>query len=387
MKPLQGGMFVQYRDFGKTGVKCSILGFGAMRLPVLNNDESQIDEQEAIRMIRYAIDNGVNYVDTAYPYHRGKSEIVVGKALKDGYREKVFLATKSPVWQVEKPEDFDRYLDEQLNKLQTDHVDMYLMHALNRQRWEKIKSLKFYEFFERAKAQGKIKFAGFSFHDKYPVFKEIVDGYDGWDFCQIQLNYMDVDYQAGFRGLKYAASKGLPVVIMEPLKGGKLAKLPDKARKILNRHPQQWSDVEWALRWLANFSEVAVILSGMSTFEQVRQNVEIAQRLTVGNLSENELQLIQEVKRTLESYAVINCTECGYCMPCPNGVDIPGNFRVYNETIMFEDFEGGKGIYRWFQSQKIAASFCTKCGECLSKCPQGLEIPSLMEKVHSELGA
>ncbi|MGB9790137.1 MAG: aldo/keto reductase [Thermotoga caldifontis] len=378
---------MQYRDFGKTGVRCSILGFGAMRLPVLNNDESQIDEQEAIRMIRYAIDNGVNYVDTAYPYHRGKSEVIVGKALKDGYRQKVFLATKSPVWQVEKPEDFDRYLDEQLNKLQTDHIDMYLMHALNEQRWEKIKSLKFYEFFERAKAQGKIKFAGFSFHDKYPVFKEIVDGYDSWDFCQIQLNYMDVDYQAGLRGLKYAASKGLPVVIMEPLKGGKLAKLPDKARKILNRHTQRWSDVEWAFRWLANFSEVAVILSGMSTLEQVRQNVEIAQRLTVGNLSESELQLIEEVKRTLESYAVINCTECGYCMPCPSGVDIPGNFRVYNETIMFEDFEGGKGIYRWFQSQKIAASFCTKCGECLSKCPQGLEIPSLMEKVHSELGA
>ncbi|MBC7123004.1 MAG: aldo/keto reductase [Pseudothermotoga sp.] len=374
-----------YREFGKTELQCSILGFGAMRLPVLNNDESQIDEEHAIRMIRYAIDHGVNYVDTAYPYHRGMSEILVGKALKDGYREKVFLATKSPVWQVEKHEDFYKFLDEQLEKLQTDHIDMYLMHALSEGRWEKIKNLRFYDFVERAKAQGKIRFIGFSFHDKYPVFKRIIDEYDGWDFCQIQLNYMDVDYQAGLRGLKYAASKGLPVVIMEPLKGGKLARLPKKARKILDETGKNWSDVEWALRWLANFPEVNVILSGMSSFEQVKENIEIAQRLHPNNLTEEQLKVIEQVRKTLESYAVINCTECGYCMPCPNGVDIPGNFRVYNETIMFEDFEGGRGTYAWFESRKVSASFCTECGECLAKCPQKLDIPRLMKKIHAEL--
>lgn len=274
---------MQYRDFGKTGVKTSILGFGAMRLPIVGEDVSQIDEEKAIEMIRYAIEHGVNYVDTAYPYHMGNSEKIVGKALKDGYREKVFLATKSPVWQVERHEDFERFLDQQLEKLQTDHVDMYLMHALDKERWEKIKALRFFEFFERAKAQRKIRFAGFSFHDKYPIFKEIVDGYDGWDFCQIQLNYMDVNYQAGVRGLKYAASKGLAVVIMEPLKGGKLAKLPQKVQDILKRSGKNWSAVEWSLRWLGNFPEVSVILSGMSTLEHVKENVEIMKNVIPNN--------------------------------------------------------------------------------------------------------
>ena len=176
---------MQYRSF--KNVRCSILGFGAMRLPTLNNDDSQIDEDKAIEMIRYAIDHGVNYVDTAYPYHRGKSEILVGKALKDGYREKVFLATKSPVWQVEKHDDFYKFLDEQLKKLQTDHIDRYLMHALSEERWEKIKSLRFDKFFERAKTEGKVRFAGFSSHDKYPIFKRVIDELEGWDFCQIQI--------------------------------------------------------------------------------------------------------------------------------------------------------------------------------------------------------
>ncbi|HEY8541207.1 MAG TPA: aldo/keto reductase [Pseudothermotoga sp.] len=373
---------MQYRDFGKTGIKTSLLGFGAMRLPILNNDESQINEERAIEMIRYSIDHGVNYVDTAYPYHRGNSEKVVGKALKDGYREKVFLATKSPVWQVEKYEDFDRFLDEQLKKLQTDHIDMYLMHALNKERWQKIKDLRFFEFFEKAKKQGKIRFAGFSFHDKYPIFKEIVDGYD-WDFCQIQLNYMDINYQAGLRGLIYASEK-MPVVIMEPLKGGKLAKLPNRAMDILKRNGKNWSAVEWSLRWLGNFPQVSVILSGMSTIEQAKENIQIMSQVTPNNLTHDDLELIEETRKTLESFAVINCTECGYCMPCPNGVNIPGNFRLYNETIMFEDIEGGMGTYRWFESQKMSASFCIECGECLSKCPQKLEIPSLLKRVHSE---
>lgn len=376
---------MQYREFGKTGVKVSILGFGAMRLPILNNDESQIDEEKAVEMIRYAIDHGVNYVDSAYPYHRGNSEKVVGKALRDGYREKVFLATKSPVWQVEKHEDFERFFDEQLGKLQTDHIDMYLMHALNKERWEKIKSLRFFEFFERAKSQGKVRFAGFSFHDKYPVFKEIVDGYDGWDFCQIQLNYMDINYQAGLSGLKYAASKGLAVVIMEPLKGGKLAAFPTKVMNVLKKSGKDWSAVEWSFRWLGNSPQVSVILSGMSTLDQVKQNVQIMSQVTPNSLTENDLRLIEEVRKTLESFAVVNCTECGYCMPCPNGVNIPGNFRLYNETVMFEDMERGKGEYKWFESQKMSAAFCTECGQCLSKCPQKLQIPSLLKKVHKEL--
>lgn len=375
---------MQYRKFGKTSVNCSVLGFGAMRLPILNNDDSQIDEEKAIEMIRYAIDHGVNYVDTAYPYHRGKSEIVVGKALKDGFRDKIFLATKSPVWQVERYEDFERFLDEQLEKLQTDHIDMYLMHALNNERWEKIKALGFSQFLEKAKAQGKIRFVGFSFHDKYPIFKQIVDEYNYWDFCQIQLNYMDINYQAGLKGLNYASSKGMAVVIMEPLKGGKLAKLPDRVMDILNRNGKGWSAAEWSLRWLGNFPQVSVILSGMSSLEQVRENVKIADYLAQNALTKEDLELIEEVRKTLQSFAVINCTECGYCMPCPNGVDIPANFRLYNEAVMFENIQDAKGTYKWFESQKISASFCVECGQCLSKCPQKLEIPSLLKRVHRE---
>jgi hypothetical protein len=256
------------------------------------------------------------------------------------------------------------------------------MHALNKERWQKIRDLRFFEFFEMAKKQGKIRFAGFSFHDKYSVFKEIVDNYN-WDFCQIQLNYMDINYQAGLRGLMYASEK-MPVVIMEPLKGGKLARLPDRAMNILKRNGKNWSAVEWSLRWLGNFPQVSVILSGMSTLDQVKENIDIAGRVTVNNLTEDDLKLIEETRKALESFAVINCTECNYCMPCPNGVNIPGNFRLYNETIMFEDIEGGKGTYRWFESQKMSASFCIECGECLSKCPQKLEIPSLLKRVHSE---
>jgi len=376
---------MHYRKFGKTDFDVSVLGFGAMRMPVLNNDESQIDETKAIEMIRYAIDKGVNYVDTAYPYHRGSSEKVVGKALLNGYRNKVFLATKSPVWQVDKFEDFERFLDEQLEKLQADHIDMYLMHALNAERWEKIKALRFFEFFDRAKASGKIRLVGFSFHDKYPTFKKIIDEYSEWDFCQIQLNYMDINYQAGLRGLQYASSKGLAVVIMEPLKGGKLARLPDRAMKVLNRNGKNWSAVEWSFRWLANFPEVSVILSGMSTFEQVKENIEIAEQMTPNNLSKSDLQLIEELRNVLESYAVINCTECGYCMPCPSGVNIPGNFRLYNEAIMFEDIQMSKGEYAWFTTQKMSAAFCTECGQCLSKCPQKLQIPDLLKKVHADL--
>lgn len=376
---------MEYRNFGKTGVKTSLLGFGAMRLPVLDNDSGKIDEEKAIHMLRYAIDNGVNYVDTAYPYHRGNSEVVVGKALKNGYREKVFLATKSPVWLIEKHEDFERYFFEQLKRLDTDRVDMYLLHALNEKRWEKLKELRAFDFLEKMKVAGRVRFVGFSFHDKYVVFKRIVDEYDGWDFCQIQLNYMDTNYQAGLRGLKYAASKGLGVVIMEPLKGGKLARLPERALSVFRRVRREWPAVEWAFRWLASHPEVSVILSGMSTLEQVRENIEIFSRISSTPLAREEFDAVDEVKKILESAIIINCTECGYCMPCPNGVDIPGNFRLYNEMKMFEDVEGAKGIYRWFENEKMSASYCTACGTCLSKCPQRLEIPSLLEMIRAEM--
>ncbi|HIP91918.1 MAG TPA: aldo/keto reductase [Thermotoga sp.] len=375
---------MKYRKFGKHDIKVSLLGFGAMRLPILDNDEAKVDEDKAIEMIRYAINNGVNYVDTAYPYHKGNSEYIVGKALKSGYRERVFLATKSPVWLVESHHDFDRFLDEQLRKLDTDHIDMYLLHALNKKRWKKVKDLKVFEFLEKAREKGKIRYIGFSFHDDFSTFCEIIDYYD-WDFCQIQLNYMDEYYQAGIRGLKYAGSKNVAVVVMEPLKGGKLAKPPKEVKKIFEESGKDWSPVEWAFRWIGNFEEVSVILSGMSSLEQVIDNIRIMDKILPNSLNEEDLNVIKKVQAFYRNMVLINCTECGYCMPCSSGVDIPGIFRLYNEGHIYGTLEESKRVYQWFQSDRKDASQCTECGDCEKVCPQKLKIRELLKMVDREL--
>ncbi|MHB8064958.1 MAG: aldo/keto reductase, partial [Ruminiclostridium sp.] len=310
---------MQYRKFGKLDFKVSALGFGAMRLPT---DEDIIDgnrlsknivEPEAIRMVRYAIDQGVNYIDTAYPYHGGNSEIIVGKALKDGYREKVKLATKSPTWLIKAPEDFDRILDEQLNKLQTDSIDFYLLHSLSAASWKNV-ILKFdiLKRAEAAKEEGKIKHIGFSFHDEGPAFIEIVDGYDKWEFCQIQYNYLDIENQAGLKGLKYAASKGLAVVVMEPLLGGRLANPPKDIKAILDEKGEKRSASYWALQWLWNQPEVSVILSGMSNMEQVEENLSSADKSGVGLFGTQELDTIERVIRKYGERVAIPCTACSY---------------------------------------------------------------------------
>lgn len=394
---------------GSLDWEVSALGFGAMRLPVkqIKDEKTQepkivIDEGEAIKMIRYAIDNGVNYVDTAYPYHGGQSEVIVGKALKDGYREKVHLTTKLPMWSVKKTEDFDIFLNEQIERLQTS-PDIYLFHGLNKERLEKLKNLNLIEKMEQAKAEGKIKYIGFSFHDSYEIFKEIIDLYN-WDCCQIQYNYLDINFQAGTKGLEYARSKGIAVIIMEPIKGGKLAIPDDKLdsrveiKEILEISKVKRSMADWALQFVWNHPEVSVVLSGMSTMQQVVENVDSANKSGIHSLTEDEKNTISKIRTAYDKYSVIPCTNCGYCLPCPNDVSIPFVFRLLNDIAYWGD-SGMKRIAYFYNNMAKtqedveerrskgdeisgAATLCIQCGECLEKCPQQIDIPDVMQKIN-----
>jgi predicted aldo/keto reductase-like oxidoreductase len=382
---------MQYRRFGKLDWEVSALGFGAMRLPT---KDGKIDEAEATRMLHYAIDHGVNYVDTAYPYHEGTSEVLVGQALRGGYREKVRLATKLPSWLVQTADDFDKYLDEQLGRLQLDHVDFYLLHSLNKDAWPKLRDLGVREWAEHAIAAGRFRYLGFSFHDDYDAFKQIVDDYD-WTMCQIQYNYMDVEKQAGARGLQYAASKGLTVVIMEPLLGGKLIGPPPSIQSIWDSAANRRTPAGWALQWLWNQPEVSVVLSGMSTLEQVEENVALAGASGIGALTGEELALYDRVRARYQDLTAIPCTNCKYCMPCPQGVDIPANLGTYNDGLMYDKPDAARGQYRWWKyayevqgnfDHDIRAAQCIQCQECEAKCPQAIPISEWMPVIHQALG-
>jgi predicted aldo/keto reductase-like oxidoreductase len=383
---------MQYRTFGRLDWKPSALGFGAMRLPRIDNDPGQIDEPEATRMIRYAIDHGVNYVDTAYPYHRETSETFLGRALQDGYRERIKLATKMPCWKVEKAEDFDRFLDEQLGKLQTDYIDFYLLHSLDAKSWPKVRDQGVLRWAEGALADGRIGHLGFSFHDKVEAFQEIVDATDLWTLCQIQYNYMDVENQAGTKGLQYAADKGLAVVIMEPLRGGMLTQnVPPSVQEIWDSQvgldgvpPYRRTPADWALQWVWNHPEVSLLLSGMSTMEQVEENVASAGRSGVGTLTVEELALVDRVREAYQALCAIPCTACEYCLPCPSGVNIPRIFEIYNDMVMYGDEALARMFYSWLD-EKERANLCIECGECLEKCPQHIEIPDWLAKAHELL--
>lgn len=369
---------MKYRNFGKLEYKPSALGFGAMRLPVLEGNPSKIDEEEAIRIIRHAIEGGVNYVDTAYPYHAGQSEILVGKALGRQYREKVKLATKLPTWLVNSKADFDRFLKEQLKKLQTDRVDFYLLHSLDREKWQKLQKLSVFSWAEKAVKDGRIGHLGFSFHDEYKVFKDIVDGYNNWAFCQIQYNYMDEDFQAGKEGLKYAAKKGLAVVIMEPLRGGKLANPPQAVKTVFEKAKIKRTPADWALKWIWNQPEVSLLLSGMSNYKQVEENLQSADTSAVDGLSQEELKIIKEAKDTYLKFKPIPCTKCGYCLPCPKGVDIPKTFEIYNDAVMYEDTQQARIQYQRFIEGR--AENCINCRRCEKLCPQHIEIAKELKK-------
>jgi len=375
---------MHYRKFGIDGFQASILGFGAMRLPLKSADPGDIDLSQATQMIRLAVDNGVNYIDTAYGYHNGKSETAVGQALRDGYREKVRLATKLPYWAVNTAEDMDRIFAEQLARLETGKIDYYLLHALSKTAWEKLKGFKVLEWAQRKLDAGQIGALGFSFHDGPEVFKQIIDEY-AWDFCQIQYNYMDTENQAGTTGLQYAVAKGIPVIVMEPLRGGSLANPPENIREIFAKSGIERTPAEWSLLWVWNQPGVSLVLSGMSNLEQVRDNLRIAENSGSQKLSEAELKVIAEVRKAYLDSKAIDCTQCGYCMPCSYGVNIPANFAMYNEAERYNNFNGPKWQYVNRLKDEERASACTGCQRCLPKCPQKLEIPDLLEKVHQAL--
>jgi predicted aldo/keto reductase-like oxidoreductase len=376
---------MQYRKFGLLDWQASVLGFGCMRLPLHGEDPSQIDQAEAANMLHYAIDHGVNYLDTAYPYHGGQSEVFVGEVLKGGYRDKVRLATKMPGWLVESAEDFDRYLNEQLAKLQTEHIDFYLLHGLGEERWQKLRDLDVLTWAEKAIADGRIGHIGFSFHDSYEVFQEIVDAYGGWAFCQIQYNYMDIENQAGTKGLRYAASKGLAMVIMEPILGGRLVNPPQSIQALWDVAPRSRTPAEWALDWLWDQPEVAVVLSGMSTMGQVVENIASAEASAVGGFTQAELELIEQVRAKYQELSPIPCTKCDYCMPCPNGVNIPRVFEIYNQGAMYDKVDSARIEYNRWLPENQNADNCIACWECEEVCPQKIPISEWMARIHEEL--
>ena len=375
---------MQYRSFGKLDWKASALGFGCMRFPAEDDKLStpNVDEAESIRLLRYAIDHGVNYIDTAYPYHGGKSELIVGKALRDGYREKVRLATKFPTWLTQRPEDFDRILNEQLAKLQTDHIDFYLLHALNKATWSNV-VLKhgLLGLAEQALADGRIRHLGFSFHDDYVSFAQIVYGSNLWSFCQIQYNYMDTENQAGTRGLRLAAERGLAVVVMEPLMGGRLADPPPAIRETIASDPEHRSPAQLALEWLWDQPEVSVVLSGMSTMSQLVENLRTAELARVGKFGPSDRALIARIREQYEARVTIPCTKCGYCMPCPNGVNIPVNFELFNYARTYEDVAAARFRYGFTLKEGQRAGACIDCGICEELCPQHIPISEWMPKV------
>ncbi len=369
---------MQYRKMGNTGVSVSALGFGCMRFPLLE-DGKTIDQAQAIGMLRSAIDAGMNYVDTAYFYHDQQSEPLVGKALEDGYRDKVNLATKMPVFAMEKPEDFDIFLENQLQRLQTDHIDFYLLHALSRNTWRnKVLVFGLLDKMRKARDEGKIRFLGFSFHDSEDAFLEILNGFDQWDFCQIQMNYIDVENQATLRGLEAAAAKGLGVVIMEPLLGGKLANLSPQVKEQLS--PER-SPVEWALDFLWNRPEVSVILSGMGNEEMVRQNLEYASRSHIGMLDDEQLAMLARTREVYQKMALVPCTKCEYCMPCPFGLDIPGIYEIYNQTVN----DSREDTVKKYDALTVKADACRKCRKCEGICPQHIASSTLMPKIHETI--
>lgn len=377
---------MQKRLIIKTGDEIFPLGYGAMRLPLKNG---KIDRKKAKELIYHAIDNGVNFIDTAYLY--GDSETFLGEILTGEYKDKVKLSTKLPTINVRKYEDMEKLLDEQLTRLQRDSIDYYFIHAVDLKAVNRLLKKDLIKFFNKAKSEGKIKHVGFSYHGPKEEFPILVDGYD-WDMVMVQYNYFDENVQASMEGIEYAASKGLGVFVMEPLKGGILAgKMPKEAEEIFKKANPKKSNAEWAMQWILNNRNVTCVLSGMNSMDQLNENLKVAYDTSPMSMSFEELETVELVKRVMRNSLKINCSTCGYCMPCPQGVNIPECMKIYNEKYLFNH----KGFinpsfmdyYQYvggIMGNSGNAGKCNGCGKCLRKCPQKLDIISELEKVKKE---
>ncbi|MCG8482820.1 MAG: aldo/keto reductase [Clostridia bacterium] len=371
-----------YREVPKNNDKLSSLGYGLMRLPMENG---KIDDQRAKEQLFFAIDNGVNYIDTAWTYHDGDSEAFVGRVLTKAYRQKVKIVSKLPQWLCKSKKEMHYYMDKQLEKMKIQYIDYYLIHSIDGPRWEELKEIGVLEFLDEIKEQGKAINVGFSYHGNQKDFSGMVDDYD-WDMCQIQYNILDEEYQAGTKGLKYAASKGMAVMIMEPLRGGMLANnVPNEVRRIYDTGKTQRSNAEWALKWLLNQPEVTVVLSGMNEKEHIIENLKIASETNTNSLTQEDLEIVKKAGETYRSLMKIGCTSCGYCMPCPKNVDIPNAFHLYNAYHMNDDKKRIKMLFMAQMSGAVSSqslpSQCINCGKCTKHCPQNIEIPKQLEQV------
>ncbi len=381
-----------YNKLGKTNLEVSRLGFGTMRLPTTGSND-EIIESEAIEMLTYGIENGINIIDTAYPYHSktldgsGESETFVGEFLKENnYREDILLSTKSPSWAIEKKEDFDFYLDEQLKKLQTDYIDIYLLHSLTVPDWEKVKGLDVLDFLDDCLTTGKVKHVGFSSHIEVDYLIEIIDEYPKWEVVMTQMNYLDEYYQSGVMGLDYLKETNIGSMIMEPLRGGRLVQnIPKEVQTLWDSADVKRTPVEWALQYLWNRDDVDCVLSGMTSPNQVKENIEIANK--IDEISENDQELIREVARTYRTFLGNNCTRCGYCMPCPHGVDIINCLTEYNIAHMLNDPKASAMQYFSLIDDDSRADSCVQCMECIPFCTQMLDIPEELVKVHEYFGS
>jgi predicted aldo/keto reductase-like oxidoreductase len=381
-----------YRELGQTGEKISILSFGCMRLPVINDKADKIDEKKANEMLSYGIDNGINYLDTGYPYHGtdtyqgGESEPFLGNFLSTGYREKVLIATKLPSWAIEKKEDMEYYIDLQLERLQVNQIDVYLIHSVKTKYWENLTKLDVLDFMDQIKSDGKVKYVGFSFHDDLDLLLEVIDSYN-WDVVQTQMNYLDENYQSGINGLQYINALNLGNIIMEPLRGGKLVNnIPSDVNKLWQNFSVKKSPADWAFRYLYNMKEVDTVISGMSTLKQVKENIAIASQGYPDSLTEEEIGLIKEVSKTYKRKKGNNCTMCGYCMPCPFKVNIPSCLNEYNIAMMLNDVEASSMHYFSLIEEESLASACNDCKKCIPLCTQMINIPEELEKVKTLFG-